>query len=96
MVTPQVQTATSSHRTLSDQSHHTAYERVLAVGLGVALAVVAALALMVPTATGAANGGATAADGSVAATVQTAAHGKATPRSTSGSTPAGDDSTSVE
>ena len=76
MVTPQVQTATSSHRTLSDQSHHSAYERLLAVGLGVALALVAALALMVPSAPAQASG-----DGSVAAAVQTA-HGKATPRTT--------------
>ena len=76
MVTPQVQTATSSHRTLSDQSHHSAYERLLAVGLGVALALVAALALMTPSAPVQASG-----NGSTATAVQTV-HGKATPRAT--------------
>ena len=83
MVTPQMQTATSSHRTPSDQSHHSAYERLLAVGLGVALALVAALALMVPGAPAQASG-----DGSVAAAVQTA-HGKATPRTTAAAPAAG-------
>ena len=75
VVTPQVQTATSSHRTLSDQSH-SAYERLLAVGLGVALALVAALALMTPSAPVQASG-----NGSTATAVQTV-HGKATPRAT--------------
>ncbi|HEY5978224.1 MAG TPA: hypothetical protein VIT41_01205 [Microlunatus sp.] len=84
MVTPQVQTATSSRRTLSDQSH-SPYERVLAVGLGVALALVAALALMIPSASAQAS-----ADGSAVAEVQTAAHGKATPRAVSTPTTGGD------
>lgn len=88
VVSPQVQTATSSRRTLSDQSH-SPYERVLAVGLGVALALVAALALMVPTATSSQ----TATDG---AAVVSVAHGKATtPRGHAAAT-AGDGSTSVE
>ena len=88
VVTPQVQTATASHRTLSDQSH-SPYERVLAVGLGVALALVAALALLSPSAPVQASAG-----GSAAGAVQTV-HGKATPRATSLTT-TGSDSTSVE
>ena len=93
MVTPQVQTATSSHRTSSDQSHHSPYERLLAVGLGVALALVAALALMVPTNT---SGSAqVTAGGSAVTSVQTTAHGKATPRTTAAETTGGG-STSVE
>ena len=93
MVTPQVQTAASSHRTSSDPSHHAPYERLLAVGLGVALALVAALALMVPTST---SGSATASAADAAVTaVQTTALGKATPRTTSAATTGGG-STSVE
>ena len=91
MVTPQAQTATSSRRTMSDQSHHSAYERLLAVGLGVALALVAALALMVPSASAQAS-----ADGATVTAVQSAAHGKATPRTTTAAPAAGGDSTSVE
>ena len=91
MVTPQVQTATSSHRTLSDQSHHSAYERLLAVGLGVALALVAALALMVPGTPAQASG-----DGAAVTAVQTTAHGKATPRATAAVPAAGGGSASVE
>ena len=89
MVTPQVQTAVSSHRTLSDQSL-SRYERLLAIGLGVALALVAALALMTPSAALQAS-----ADSAAVAAVQTAAHGKAIPR-TAVSPAAGGDSTSVE
>ena len=83
MVTPQVQTATSSHRTMSVQSHHSAYERLLAVGLGAALALVAALALMAPGSAVQPSTG-----GSVATAVQTA-HGKATPRTTAAAPAAG-------
>ena len=83
VVTPQVQTATSSHRNLSDQSHHSAYERLLAVGLGVALALVAALALMAPSAAAQPSAG-----GDAATAVQTA-HGKATPRTTAAAPAAG-------
>jgi hypothetical protein len=92
VVTPQVQTASSSHRTLSDQSHHSAYERLLAGGLGVALALVAALALMVPTTSGSARASVT--DSAVTA-AQATAHGKATPRTTSAATTGGG-STTVE
>ena len=93
MVTPQVQTPVSSHRTSSDQSHHSPYERLLAVGLGVALALVAALALMVPART---SGSAqAAAEGPAVTAVQATAHGKATPRTTSAATTDGG-STSVE
>ena len=90
MVTPQAPTASSSRRTLSDQSH-SAYERVLAVGLGVALALVAALALMAPSAPAQASG-----DGVAVTAVQTTAHGKATPRTTAAAPAAGGNSTSVE
>ena len=72
MVTPLVQTASPSRPTPSDQSHTAAYERVLAAGLGAAVAAVAALALLTPTAPG------TPGDPTVAA--QAVAHGKATPR----------------
>ena len=68
-----------------------AYERLLAVGLGVALALVAALALMVPGAPAQASG-----DGAAVTAVQTTAHGKATPRTTAAAPAAGGDSTSVE
>jgi len=89
VVTPQVQTQTSSHRTLSDQSP-SAYERLLAVGLGVALTLVAALALMVPSPPAQALG-----DGAAVTAVQSTAHGKATPRTTA-AVATGGDSTSVE
>jgi hypothetical protein len=90
VVTPQVQTATSSHRNSSDQSHHSAYERLLAAGLGVALALVAALALMIPGAPAQAS-----ADGAPVTAVQTTAHGKATPGATAPTTTGGI-STAVE
>lgn len=90
VVTPQVQTATSSHRTLSDQSP-SPHERVLAIGLGVALALVATLALLVSNTPARASG-----DGAAVTAVQTTAHGKATPRTTAPAPTAGGDSTSVE
>ncbi len=85
MVTPQVQTASSSRLSLSDQSSRTAYERLLAAGLGAALAVVAGLALLVPGVSGP----------SADAATPTAAHGKATPRAAS-EAPSVDGATSVE
>jgi hypothetical protein len=78
VVSPLVQTASSSRPTLSDQSHHTAYERVLAAGLGAALAAVAAVALLVPTVTTSPTADA------VAGT--TVAQGKATPSGAASST----------
>jgi hypothetical protein len=90
VVTPQVQTAVSSHRTSSDQSL-SPYERLLAVGLGVALALVAALALMTPSVSMQAS-----ADGAAVTAVQTTTHGKATPRTTTAGPTAGGDSTAVE
>ena len=75
MVSPLVQTASSSRPSLSDQSHHTAYERVLAAGLGVAVAAVAAVGLLVPTVTS---------SSAEAGAGQTVAHGKATPRTGAG------------
>lgn len=88
MVTPQVQTVSPSRAALSPQSHTTAYERLLAAGLGAAVAAVAALALLAPTVPGA------PADPVVVA--QTVAHGKATPRTgTSPSVPLAD-ATSAE
>jgi pyruvate/2-oxoacid:ferredoxin oxidoreductase beta subunit len=86
VVTPQVQTASSSHRNLIPQSHHTAYERLLAVGLGVAMAAVATVALLLPTDTTV---------DPAAGSTQTVAQGKATPRTTAGSISAAD-TTSVE
>jgi hypothetical protein len=82
VVSPLVQTASSSRPTLSDQSHHTAYERVLAAGLGAALAAVAAVALLVPTVTTSPTADA------VAGT--TVAQGKATPLSGAASSTTGD------
>jgi hypothetical protein len=63
---------------------------VLAIGIGVALALVAAVALMVPTALS------EALDGTAVTAVPTTAHGKATPRTTVAAPAAGGDTTSVE
>lgn len=79
MVTPLVQTTSSSRPTPSDQSRTTAYERFLAAGLGAAVAAVAALALLAPTAP--------AAPGAPAVASQAVAHGKATPRTVTAPVP---------
>lgn len=88
VVTPQVQTVSPSRAALSDQSHTTAYERVLAAGLGAAVAAVAALALLVPAVP------ATAGDPTVA--TQAVAHGKATPRTGTAPSMLESDSSSAE
>jgi hypothetical protein len=77
---------TGADRNLIPQSHHTAYERLLAVGLGVAMAAVATVALLLPTDTTV---------DPAAGSTQTVAQGKATPRTTAGSISAAD-TTSVE
>ena len=72
VVTPQVQTVSPSRPAPSDQSRTTAYERVLAAGLGAAVAAGAALALLVPTVPGT--------PGNPTVATQAVAQGKATPR----------------